>query len=709
MRLKLRHVLLAVGILALAWGLTLSVVSQKEQELPSGTVSRESASDMPVVVLGTLAGHDDRLPIPSLQAESGMQVARCEVRVVSRETDQSQSGVRLTIWTDAGRSQVGDAAGAYTDADGRASFEVPADRSLIVIAHGDQALVGGGHADVSPLQAGETRTVVVRVSTQPDLRISGVVLASDTRAPVVAARVLARPRATGGEACETRTSVDGGFELNLRSYAVDLLRIDHPGHGLACIDVGAMVASGRRRVEILLEPAASLALQLDAFAPPNVEIAVEALVVDLLQPRGTLVGGERTVAWTVVAQPASRTMLQTLPPNVPLRVVARVGGEVVWRAREALVLGPGEVRELAIATTAGSSLRGRVLESDGTLAAGVAMCLRPASRLAPVFADSRDSTTRELVTTDARGEFAFANVSQGLWFVGPAPIGPPAASPRTDPAPVLLPVEIGAEMVVQLDDMVLQRGLYATGRVVRPDGVPVARASIEGFCESPAGAQHAVSDEAGAFVLGPLAEGLWTLRARAFGQAQSEAVAVRPGARDIVLHLRQERRIELVVLRVDGSPAAGARVTIMRADGRGEASTVELGPDGTTVIAGLPAASHNLVVMTTEGSIGDGQVGVVRAVEAAADAASKLFLQLELAAVAKVRYSGPGPAATLLAVQDGVLLRAMSLAPGQVADIGGPEGDLDLIMQVQGRESSRAKVRLVIGQLSEYVYDDGWR
>jgi hypothetical protein len=136
---------------------------------------------------------------------------------------------------------------------------------------------------------------------------------------------------------------------------------------------------------------------------------------------------------------------------------------------------------------------------------------------------------------------------------------------------------------------------------------------------------------------------------------------------------------------------------------------VELGPDGTTVIAGLPAASHNLVVMTTEGSIGDGQVGVVRAVEAAADAASKLSLQLELAAVAKVRYSGPGPAATLLAVQDGVLLRAMSLAPGQVADIGGPEGDLDLIMQVQGRESSRAKVRLVIGQLSEYVYDDGWR
>ena len=192
MCLKLRQVLFAVGILGLAWVLTLSVVSQKEQELPSGTVQRESASDMPVVVPGTLAGHDDRLPIPSLQAESGMQVARCEVRVVSRETDQSQSGVRVTIWTDAGRSQVGDAAGAYTDADGRASFEVPADRSLIVIAHGDQALVGGGHADVSPLQAGETRTVVVHVSTQPDLRVSGVVLASDTREPVVGARVRAR-------------------------------------------------------------------------------------------------------------------------------------------------------------------------------------------------------------------------------------------------------------------------------------------------------------------------------------------------------------------------------------------------------------------------------------------------------------------------------------------------------------------------------------
>lgn len=60
MRLKLRQVLFAVGILVLAWGLTLSVVSQKEQELLSGTVQRESASDMPVVVPGTLAGHDDR-------------------------------------------------------------------------------------------------------------------------------------------------------------------------------------------------------------------------------------------------------------------------------------------------------------------------------------------------------------------------------------------------------------------------------------------------------------------------------------------------------------------------------------------------------------------------------------------------------------------------------------------------------------------------
>jgi len=639
----------------------------------------------------------------------GPRVAQCKIRVLARETGAAQSGVRTTVWTDKGRTQLGDAAGAHTDTHGRSSFEVPADRELIVIAHGDQALIGGGHADVSPLQAGETRTVVVHVSTQPDLRVSGVVLASDTREPVVGARVRARPRATGGEASETRTSTDGGFELDLRSYSVDLLRIEHPGYGLACIDVGALAASGRRRVEILLEPAASLAVQLDAFAPPNVEIAVEDVIMDLLQPRGTPVGGEQTVAWSVAGQPDSRATLQPLPPGVPLRVVARVGDTFVWRAREALVLFSGEARELAIATTTGPVLRGRVVESDGTLAKGVAMCLRPASLLVPVFADARDGTTRELVTTDARGEFAFVNVPPGRWLVGPAPIGPPAANPRTDPAPVLLPVEIGAGTVVQLDDIVLQRGLHATGRVVRPDGVPVARASIEGFCESPAGAQHAVSDEAGAFVLGPLAEGAWTLRARAFGQAQGEAIVARPGARDIVLQLRQERRIELVVFRVDGSPAAGARVTIMRADGRGEASTLELGPDGTTVIAGLPAASHNLVVMTTDGQVGGGQIGVVRTVEAAADAASKVSLQLELAAVAKVRYSGPGPGATLLAVHDGVLLRAMSLAPGQVVDIGGPAGDLELIMQAQGGESSRTKVRLVLGQPSEHVYDDGWR
>lgn len=142
----------------------------------------------------------------------GPRVAQCKIRVLARETGAAQSGVRTTVWTDKGRTQLGDAAGAHTDTHGRSSVEVPADRELIVIAHGDQALIGGGHADVSPLQAGETRTVVVHVSTQPDLRVSGVVLASDTREPVVGARVRARPRATGGEASKTRTSTDGGFE-----------------------------------------------------------------------------------------------------------------------------------------------------------------------------------------------------------------------------------------------------------------------------------------------------------------------------------------------------------------------------------------------------------------------------------------------------------------------------------------------------------------
>ena len=142
----------------------------------------------------------------------------------------------------------------------------------------------------------------------------------------------------------------------------------------------------------------------------------------------------------------------------------------------------------------------------------------------------------------------------------------------------------------------------------------------------------------------------------------------------------------------------------MRADGRGEAWTAVLGDDGATIIAGLSAASHNVVVTTI-----DGQIGLVRAIEAAADAASKLSMQLELAAVAKVRYVGPGPAATLLAVQDGVLLRALPLSPGQVADIGGLVGELELTLQVQGREASRVRIRLANGQPTEYVYDDGWR
>jgi hypothetical protein len=82
----------------------------------------------------------------------GPRVAQCKVRVLARETGAAQSGVRTTVWTDKGRTQLGDAAGAHTDTHGRSSFEVPADRELIVIAHGDRALIGGGHASAHPTQ-----------------------------------------------------------------------------------------------------------------------------------------------------------------------------------------------------------------------------------------------------------------------------------------------------------------------------------------------------------------------------------------------------------------------------------------------------------------------------------------------------------------------------------------------------------------------------
>jgi len=631
-----------------------------------------------------------------------------EVTVVGAENGEPQPLVRVTAWVDAGAHQVGDPFGTHTDQQGRARLDVPTGRPIILIAHGNERDHGGAHVDVSPLLPGEKRAVTIRVPTRPDVRFVGHVLTRSARVPVAEVLVRERTRDPQGPATSVRTAADGSFELAVRSFAVDALRFEHPEHGTALLPVVPAAESSTQTVQVLLDAAGTIVVNTGSLGGSSgtLDVAVSAAVRDLVQPRGTLMGGESEDRRSASCEPGGRVELRPLPPLVPLALSIRAGGELLWRAPAPIVLQPGEVREIDATAELAASIEGRVTEQDGAAVVGLDVLLRRGVRPGPVFQGSRreSESKYEVAITGERGAYRFHGLQPGLWLIGPAPITGPGANPETDPSPVLLPILLDEHEPSRTHDIVLTRGLWVTGLVSRPDSSPAAGASVEGFSESLAGLQDARCDGEGRFVLGPLAEGPWVLRASAFGHGESESATTLPGTRDVVLTLRAGSQIEITAFGGDGQPVAGAEVTVTLADGRGEARSLRTGNDGKALVSGLPLAPHNVVVTSSAG-----EIAIERDLDLGAGSTIRIEIHLVRAGRAKVRYNGPGPAALLMVSKDRVMIQVFALTSGQSIDIIGPIGSVDAVMNVRGARPARTSMNLAADSTQEHVYEGGWK
>lgn len=625
-------------------------------------------------------------------------------RVTGIETGEPIAHVYVTAWRENG-TILATPQEIETDESGLAELEVEHSVPLVVSAQGDGRNTSNARLDIAPLAPGERREVALSVLTREDLVVHGVVMRRDTREPIADVTVDTQPVRRSGPGPRAITANDGTFRIAVRSFATWSLRYEHAEYGTALSPARPGHEDASRRIEILLDPCATiraLVRAADGSDTTDWSAVASASPWSIEQPNGSWVAGPGEVRWTANVASDGIALVTRLPARAPIDLEIRRGSRAVWNSREPIVLAPGEVREIECRAGA-AAIHGYVREIDGTPAPNVEMRVAPALAGSAAYVETRLRAGTALATTDAEGAYRFEGLEPGAWSVGPAPAQAGERDPLRDPAPIAQRVVLEAGGAGVRHDVVLVRGLVVAGRVEHADGRAARDAVVLASNDDDASTLDARCDADGAFVIGPLVRGPWKVHAYANGSSPSRPVVVQAGAEDVVLRLRAESRLAVVVRDEAGEPVGDAFVGIVPSGGLGEALMQQSDADGRAEFAGLQPDAYGIAASTH-----DGRYAAQPDVVLVQGVAREVALVLRPGGRASVRFDGPGNAAVVVVSDRGALVRTLSIVRGATADFVGPVGEVDVQLHVGGKTYAR-RVALAREPGVAIVFDGAWR
>ena len=444
-----------------------------------------------------------------------------------------------------------------TNHEGEARFIVPASK-------GFEISVGGffqrdASVTVPALSPGERFPVTIEIPTDVDLHMFAKVVSRAEGNPIPGASVSlnyntwhASGKTFSGVHRELVADANGLIEIWARSWEVTGGEVTADGYGVMVFGLKQGHEAPEDALLLPLEQSATLrgAVLGPSGAPePGLRIKLTTGAFHLLPPDSVTPSvlwpvrwGDR--GWVEGTETDGRFEFTGLPTNVPLNVEILRDRDTVRKWREPIQLEAGEQREVTWYVGTGATLLGMVIDQDDKPVRHQEMWLVPGS--VPHYFDEYEQDVLTKTRSDSDGRFVFKDVPSGEWLVGPAASGEDwEAFPKRAAAP--LPTAIVVQEGVPQQDVLVRvhRGLYVRGRVVDPEGNPVADASVHGRLES--GQLWAASKDDGDFVLGPLTPGSVSLSVAtvfdALGHAPPEPVVVRAGDDDIVLRLRAGVRL----------------------------------------------------------------------------------------------------------------------------------------------------------------------
>ncbi|MDH3522577.1 MAG: carboxypeptidase-like regulatory domain-containing protein [Acidobacteriota bacterium] len=344
---------------------------------------------------------------------------------------------------------------ARTEADGTVTIHDR--RALLVLADGRTAAVS--------LAADEGLAAPLEVVVPDAVALAGRVVDAESRRGVGGAFVaLLRARAR-----HVRTGPRGDFTLTGSARQLDWITAAAPGH----LETTIRLESAAGEVTVVLEPALDLAgVVLDAAGDPVPDAEIVAT------PHGADPWRVNRLASLPIRRAASDSdgafVLPRLPTASSYAVTARGAGfapaERIVRAPEAAAAG------LVLRLVGGAAVTGKVVAPSGAPVAAAAVTLErreesPAIRFLR-SARAADDAFVFRARSDAEGEFALPHVPAGRFRLA---IAAPGFALETLPG-----FEIAAGATAHdVGVVTLAEGVELRGRVVDPEGTPLAGAEVE--------------------------------------------------------------------------------------------------------------------------------------------------------------------------------------------------------------------------------------
>lgn len=567
--------------------------------------------------------------------------------------------------------------------------------ALTAQAEGDS--FAHAHGAVGRLQAGEHKDVALDLSSDGDVRFYGRVVLSEGNRPIVGAFAeVVQADCTGsaneagefGNDCtitvmETiQISHTGIFKVQLASWKPLDLRVKGPGVGMAIIHVTEGHETEKTAMEIVLQRAASLQVRVvDAQEVPvsgsKVRLWTEAFRLYIRDHGEPSVPLEPEVEWLGRTNQRGECTLANLPSDVALHAECTSPADGVSHLRPEVTLGEGEGRRVEWRIGAGCRIDGTLIDQAGETISGRIIWIERASRRGRrVFQIAHSGRPVLSAMTDQAGRFMFADIDSGAWWIGPGALVTEMNMGYSRAiAPIAETFQIPVGSVRYECTIRAQRGLYVSGRAIRPDGSPAELVSVEGHYEDAIGHVVTQTDENGEFVLGPLVQGECVLVAHGRQDADSDETVATVGTRNVNLQLKSGYTIAGVVINPETGLGCNAEVAYTdRREQDGEYNAVFADSTGKFVINGVRPGIYDLSARTAR------LAAIARGVRpASAGSSGSVVLALRPGAQLRVRYSGGNGYLNYTVLCDQIAVASDSLEPNRYADITVPQGHITVV------------------------------